>query len=580
MEQHKGEMGGLRAEVSSLRRNLEQQSTLHGEAMGQKEQEKMSEISSLVEKHAASESGLKDQLSSLEKAVPPLRDEISKLKAEMEDGQTKFGAEKADLQSQLMKLYSENEQAADAKTQLQSKYDSDMKAARESIAQLESQYDSTQLGQAQPSIITTMQIGPLEKENMELREAKAHLKEMVATLKKEYKVQPGKLYDIMNVQKNSKQWSTEIRDAKDYAISAKQARQRTKELNRCLNTQLGQLITENHRLKLENQTLERDMESRDSEIEKKDEEVARQSKEITRLTGNLDVAEKKAQLLQRHHEGVGGTEEKLSMAMKELHDKQANSENQTTMLGNVQRKLKCMQEREHEFNTSEQNAVRISKKVEYLEKEKERLESLSQSQNNLLERNKEWIARMQCDRPLVVHTPPSTPIISRDTVLKLMKEPDHILPRLSTATSLSHSFSPIVTIVNVEPVAVDDKEISNVTALNTESGNNEDVANAKESALFPEVQNNGADNNAAPLFQKWQVLFFALAFFGTMLSWAMDPAPAATLPRRDVCQMFDKPLEQPGQGPASTIVCAGSADDYANISVHDLDERGGTETTW
>jgi len=159
-----------------------------------------------------------------------------------------------------------------------------------------------------------------------------------------------------------------------------------------------------------------------------------------------------------------------------------------------------------------------------------------------------------------------------------MTEPDHTPPRLATVTSLPHTFSPVVTIMKIEPV--EPEEAKNVTPLNTESGNNEGlVDDVEEAALFSDEENDDVIENDSPSFSKWELLLFVLTLIGTMMSWAINPhPPKAGFPRGDVCEMFEKPLEQSVH--AATMVCAGSALDYANLSLHGFNVQGGSGTTW
>ncbi|KAE9368070.1 hypothetical protein N431DRAFT_445128 [Stipitochalara longipes BDJ] len=223
-----------KATISRYEQTIDGQTTAQEAATRQQEQEKARNdamLSFLTEKYTSTESSLKKQfemeksrlekqVAGLEKEVLTLKDEISIGMVEMHNTQTKH--------------------------------------------------------EAQPAILTTMNIRRLKKENR-----------------------------ILKDDKNSKQWAAEIRDAKCDTLRAESAQKQTFEMNRNLDGQLVQLNSQVLHLKSQNDFLERDFEAERGEVVRKDKEIVRQSKEITRLAGDLGMAERKIRLLEQHHEGVG-----------------------------------------------------------------------------------------------------------------------------------------------------------------------------------------------------------------------------------------------------------------------------------
>ncbi|KAN0095079.1 hypothetical protein V8E51_015790 [Hyaloscypha variabilis] len=571
-EQHSAETAGLRAEVASLLQRLAEETAVKEAAMRQQEQEKREkdrELSSLMKNYTAAESGLKDQLA-MEKAemgrrLSSLEDEVNRQKAEAKSIQMGYEAKERGIQAQW-----------------QTRFYAEMKTAKETIAKLVLQSKVGHRENGEISIVSTMQIRYLEKENRELKERGNQLQEMIAGLKDQYAVKVGTLGDIMNVRMNTRQWMAEIKEAKDYAVRTKHAQEETLERNRGLDRQLALMTSQVRCLKSKNETLEKDVKSNKWEIARNQTEMARQSKEISRLSGALGVAERKAQLLEQHHEGVGGTVEKFLNTTKELNDKKALFDHQTTMMESSRKELEWIKEREYDFLTSETHAVKANKQIANLEKKNKTLEVLCEKQKALLAQNKETIERIQGDRPYIFHTPPPTLANIGDRLKKLLVEPDHPLPRLSTATSLTQSLSPVMTVTDIVPVAVESNATSNITEKVVENGTNEGASDPLKSVQVLENDNNEVEEIATESFPKWQMLFFVLLFIGTMVSWAANPTPHTlkeNFPRGDLCDMVEKPEGKSASDPALTMICAGNSDDYANLSLHDFSARNGFGTS-
>ncbi|PMD40991.1 hypothetical protein L207DRAFT_625715 [Hyaloscypha variabilis F] len=566
-EQHNTETAGLRAKVASLQQRLAEETAAKEAAMKQQEEEKRekdTKLSSLMKNYTAAESGLKDQLAmervEMGSRLSSLEDELNRQKAEAKSIQMGYEAKEKGIQAQW-----------------HTRFDAEMKTAKETIAKLVLQSKVDHRGNGEISIVSTMQIRHLEKENRELKERGNQLQDMIAGLKDQYAVKVGTLGDIMNVRMNTRQWMMEVKEAKDYAVRTKHAQEETLERNRGLDRQLALMTSQVRCLKSKNETLDKDVKSKKWEIARNQTEIARQSKEISRLSGALGVAERKAQLLKQQHEGVGGTLEKLNTT-KELNDKKAIFDHQTTMMESSRKELEWIKEREYDFLTSQTHSVKANKQIVNLEKKNKTLEVLCEKQKDLLAQNKETIERIQGDRPYIVHMPPTTPADTGDRLKKLLAEPDHPLPRLSTATSLTQSLSPVMTVTDIVPVAAEPNETSNITENVAENGTNEVMSNAVESEKVFETENNEFEERETDTFSRWQMLFFVLLFIGTMISWAASPTPHTlkeNLPRGDVCDMVEKPEGQLALDPALIMICAGNSDDYANLSLHDLNALNG-----